>query len=66
MATSSPVAMALNLIPEERTEMYNQYILQSTTDDIKLLPIQDAPKGKSCFWEAARLWQTSIIWDMTF
>lgn len=35
--------------PEQRTEMYNEYILKATTDDIKLLPIKDTSKGRIIF-----------------
>lgn len=35
--------------PKERDEMYNRYIVHSTTDDIKLLPLKDAPKGQIIF-----------------
>jgi phosphomannomutase len=35
--------------PEEREEMYREYIVKATTDDIKLCPISDAPKGKVYF-----------------
>lgn len=32
--------------PEERTDMYNNYIQKVTSDDIKLTPLEKAPKGK--------------------
>ncbi len=32
--------------PEERTDMYNNYIQKVTSDDIKLLPLEQAPKGR--------------------
>jgi len=32
--------------PEERTEMYNHYILKVSSDDIKSLPLEDAPNGR--------------------
>jgi phosphoglucomutase len=32
--------------PKERTEMYNQYISKATTNDIKLLPLNEAEKGQ--------------------
>ncbi len=35
--------------PKERTEMYNDYILHATTDDIKLCKLQDAAPGKLIF-----------------
>ena len=35
--------------PEQRDEMYKNYILHTTTDDIKLLSLTDAPKGKIIF-----------------
>ena len=35
--------------PKQRDEMYHKYIVHSTTDDIKLLPIKDAPKGQIIF-----------------
>jgi phosphoglucomutase len=35
--------------PKERDEMYHKYIVPSTTDDIRLLPIKDAPKGQVVF-----------------
>ena len=35
--------------PEERTEMYKDYIMNVTTDDIKILSMKDAPKGRIIF-----------------
>ena len=35
--------------PEEREKMYNDYIIKSTTDDIRLCPINEAPKDKVFF-----------------
>lgn len=35
--------------PEERSEMYNQYILNATTSDIKLKPIAQTTKGQVIF-----------------
>ncbi|MEY3368429.1 MAG: alpha-phosphoglucomutase [Bacteroidota bacterium] len=32
--------------PEERTDMYNNYIAKVTSDDIKVLPLAEAPQGK--------------------
>ncbi|MEK7253962.1 MAG: hypothetical protein AAB316_04405, partial [Bacteroidota bacterium] len=32
--------------PEERTDMYNNYIVKVTSDDIKTTPLEEAPKGK--------------------
>ena len=32
--------------PEERTDMYNNYISKVTSDDIQVLPLADAPQGK--------------------
>ncbi len=32
--------------PDERTDMYNNYISKVTSDDIKVLPIAEAPQGK--------------------
>ena len=32
--------------PEERTDMYNNYIVKVTSDDIKTLPLAEAPKGR--------------------
>ena len=32
--------------PEERTDMYNNYIQKVTSEDIKLMPIGEAPKGR--------------------
>ncbi len=32
--------------PAERTEMYNEYIQKVTSDAIKLLPLDEAPKGR--------------------
>lgn len=32
--------------PEERTDMYNNYIVKVTSDDIKTLPLSEAPKGR--------------------
>jgi phosphoglucomutase len=35
--------------PEQRSEMYDKYILNATTSDIKLLPLKDAPRGQLIF-----------------
>ncbi|MCK5738290.1 hypothetical protein KAH55_03880, partial [bacterium] len=35
--------------PEERAEMYDDYIVKSTPDDVKSLKIEDTPEGKF-FW----------------
>jgi phosphoglucomutase len=32
--------------PEERTDMFNNYIAKVTSDDIKVLPLAEAPQGK--------------------
>ncbi len=32
--------------PEERTDMFNNYIAKVTSDDIRVLPLAEAPKGK--------------------
>ncbi len=32
--------------PDERTDMFNNYIAKVTSDDIKLTPLEQAPKGK--------------------
>ncbi len=32
--------------PDERTDMYNNYIVKVTSDDIKTTPLSEAPKGK--------------------
>ncbi len=32
--------------PEERTDMYNNYIVKVTSDDIKTTSLEEAPKGK--------------------
>lgn len=32
--------------PEERTDMYNNYIVKVTSDDIKTLSLSEAPKGR--------------------
>lgn len=32
--------------PEERTDMYNNYIVKVTSDDIKTIPLTEAPKGR--------------------
>jgi len=35
--------------PEQRHEMYNDYIVKATTNDIKLVPINEAAEGKIVF-----------------
>lgn len=40
--------------PEERSAMYNEYIVHATTDDIKLCALEDAPSGKLNFLGGAR------------
>jgi phosphoglucomutase len=35
--------------PEERTDMYNNYIQKVTSVDIKLVPLETAPKGRVIF-----------------
>ncbi|KAA3619286.1 MAG: hypothetical protein DWQ05_00785 [Calditrichaeota bacterium] len=35
--------------PKERTEMYNDYILHATTEDVQLCKLEDAPAGKLVF-----------------
>ena len=40
--------------PSERDEMYEAFIVKSTTQDIKLLPLSKAPKGKLYFIGGAK------------
>ncbi len=35
--------------PEERTDMYNNYIVKVTSEAIKLMPLEKAPKGRVVF-----------------
>ncbi|MCF8247432.1 MAG: hypothetical protein K9J37_20395 [Saprospiraceae bacterium] len=45
--------------PEERTDMYNNYIVKVTSGDIKTLPIGEAPKGR-VVWLGGNEWLAGV------
>ena len=47
--------------PEQRNEMYDKYIANVTSADIRLCPFSQAPKGKLIFLGGESAWRISTI-----